>query len=389
VSQTGAAEEIVKTFDELKRDGIDVAVLSSMADVTYVSGWDVPPVIGGAADLTQCLPNGLVVLDVRERTGRLLVSDLLAAAARGRNRLDDCEIFAGFGHFDAVDVAAAFREAFGNVLRAAGAAAATYGIESRSLPLMAYEVIRSVVPNASTRDVSPSLERARQIKTVREIELIRNSVAAADAGQRALLEQSTHFGQSDLDTWDAIVGAIERKAGGVVTAVGELVTGPRTALVAPGGPIGRQIDAGDTGLLNISPRVDGYWADCTNTVVFDREPTVEQRRYFEAAREACEVGIDALRPGRRACDVEAAIRATLERHGFPVAHYSGHQVGAGLNETPRLVRYDTSTLEAGMVFAVEPGAYAGEGGATGARAEVIVLVTESGPEVLSRFDWGM
>jgi Xaa-Pro aminopeptidase len=60
-----------------------------------------------------------------------------------------------------------------------------------------------------------------------------------------------------------------------------------------------------------------------------------------------------------------------------------------LNETPRLVPYDTTTIESGMVFAVEPGAYAGEGGTTGARAEKVVLVTESGPEILSSFEWGI
>jgi Xaa-Pro aminopeptidase len=41
-----------------------------------------------------------------------------------------------------------------------------------------------------------------------------------------------------------------------------------------------------------------------------------------------------------------------------------------------------------MVFCVEPGAYGGEGGVTGARAEKTVLVTEDGPEILSQFEWG-
>jgi Xaa-Pro aminopeptidase len=42
-----------------------------------------------------------------------------------------------------------------------------------------------------------------------------------------------------------------------------------------------------------------------------------------------------------------------------------------------------------MVFSVEPGAYAGPEGSTGARTEKMVLVTERGPEVLSRFRWGI
>ena len=42
-----------------------------------------------------------------------------------------------------------------------------------------------------------------------------------------------------------------------------------------------------------------------------------------------------------------------------------------------------------MVFCVEPGAYEGEGGTCGARSEKMVLVTANGPEVLSRFEWGI
>ena len=42
-----------------------------------------------------------------------------------------------------------------------------------------------------------------------------------------------------------------------------------------------------------------------------------------------------------------------------------------------------------MVFAVEPGVYGGEELGVGARAERVVVVRESGNEILSAFTWGM
>ena len=174
-----------------------------------------------------------------------------------------------------------------------------------------------------------------------------------------------------------------------LTVTGELVTGPRTALLAPGGPVGRTVEAGDAGLLDISPRVDGYWADCTNVVVFGAEPTDEQRRYFHAARDSCEAAMATLRPGAKCSDAAEAVRATMERYGLEVAHYTGHQIGVSVNEKPRLVSYDHTVIEPGMVFCVEPGTYSGEGGPAGARAEKTVLVTEDGPEILSQFEWGI
>ena len=72
-----------------------------------------------------------------------------------------------------------------------------------------------------------------------------------------------------------------------------------------------------------------------------------------------------------------------------MAHYAGHQIGVTVNENPRLVPYDRTPIAAGMVFSVEPGAYQGPGGTFGARSEKMVLVTEDGPEILSRFRWGI
>ncbi len=183
---------------------------------------------------------------------------------------------------------------------------------------------------------------------------------------------------------------MERLAGGPLTVTGELTVGARTrALTWPNGPFERAIEAGDTGLMDISPRVNGYWADCTNTVVFGAEPSDDQRRFARAAQEACAAAIDALRPGARASEAAVAHRETMAAHGFGYAHYSGHQIGVTVNELPRLDLLRRHRRGGGMVFAVEPGIYAGEAAPTGARAELMAVVTEQGPEVLSQFPWGI
>ncbi|MBA3415566.1 MAG: M24 family metallopeptidase, partial [Chloroflexia bacterium] len=96
-----------------------------------------------------------------------------------------------------------------------------------------------------------------------------------------------------------------------------------------------------------------------------------------------------LRPSADAADAAAAAEAAFAGFGLPMAHYAGHQVGVSVNEPPRLVPYDRTPIRAGMVFSVEPGAYEGPGGSFGARSEKMVLVTDTGPEVLSTFAWGI
>lgn len=339
------------------------------------------------------LPLSMVLISTRDRNGWLIVADAYAKRAEKETWLSDTTSFATFGHFEEVNPKESYIESVRRVLTEAGLEGTTakLGIESPTLPTALGELLYSEFSKLKLIDAAPSLQQARWIKTEREVSLLRDAAKVADCGQRTLVKLSKSFDDfTEFDLWSEIEKQMTMTAGGLMTITGELVTGPRiTTINFPGGPIPRQINVGDSGLMDISPRVKGYWADCTNTVVFGTDPSPVQRRYFIAAREGFEAAVEMLRPGVRCCDVEAAVRRTFKHHGFPVTHYSGHQIGVSVNESPRLVPYDTSIIEPGMVFAIEPGVYGGPDGSNGARAERMVLVTESGSEVLSQFPWGI
>jgi Xaa-Pro dipeptidase len=383
-----SAEEVQRTAAALRREGLDFALLSSPTNVTYAAGFEAPMQLGPIWEIASWLPLVLVLVSA-DGSGVLVAADAYAPAA-GKSWFADVKTFDSLGNFERVDPPASFKEALGSALRAAGVdGPAVLGVEP-SLPGLAAGLLASDFGELELRDASPALEQARAIKTGREIGLLRQAARVASAAQRRLYELAAAASApgSDVDVWIELLRVMEHATARHLIVTGELVTGPRTATVAPGGPVGRDVETGDLGLLDISPRVNGYWADCTNTVVFGAEPTAEQRKYFDAARDSCEAAMATLRAGARCSDAAEAVRATMERHGLPVAHYSGHQIGASVNERPRLVVYDDTVIEPGMVFCVEPGAYAGEGGRAGARAEKTVLVTEDGPEILSEFEWG-
>src|SRR4029077_6947460 len=125
----------------------------------------------------------------------------------------------------------------------------------------------------------------------------------------------------------------------------------------PGGPLERVTEPGDAALMDISQRVDGYWSDCTNThVIGGVAPSETQVKYARASQAAFEAAAGLLRPGKLASAVWSAANAAYEKHGMAMPHYMGHQIGATVNELPRLVPYDHTPIQANMVFAVEPGA---------------------------------
>jgi Xaa-Pro aminopeptidase len=391
-----AREELRRACERLSRAGLDAVILGSHANVVTVSGFDEPVYLGSPTDTADGLPLSLAFVDVRAGAGTLLAADSYAEQAAAQNQLGATRPYATFGAFAPSDPAASFRGAVRSILADMGLTESTHariGIEVESCPSILVELLRGALPNAGLEGCRQVMEAVRAVKTPGEIERLRRTAAAADAGQEALAAEAWRaVGLTELDLWGRVSARVGEAVGAVcpVPLIGELVTGPRTGVVRyPGGPRARRVVAGDTCIMDISVRVDGYWSDCCNTLVLGHEPTAEQRRYFDAARDGFDAALAALRPGARCRDVLAAAGAAIRAHGLPEPAYLGHQIGAAVNEKPRLVPVESAVVEPGMVFCLEPGAYAGPDGTTGARLERMVLVTESGAEPLNRFPWGI
>src|ERR1700760_1968448 len=82
-------------------------------------------------------------------------------------------------------------------------------------------------------------------------------------------------------------------------------------------------------------------------------------------------------PGVPAGDIAAAAREPITAAGYGDAfiHRTGHGIGLESHEDPYIVAGNTTPLEPGMAFSIEPGIYPGP---HGARIEDIVICTEDG-----------
>ncbi len=381
-------EELAKARAEL-RALCDVALLSSIHHVTYVSGFEVQHAVGVSA--VTVYAGAFAALSVRDSATWLGVSAGHAAQAQRESRLDGMSTFDGFDSFKQTDPRGTYLSAVRGALMHAGLGNfGTLGIEPNALPYGAAETIAEHFPNIKLVDVTPALERARLVKTAREIALLRRAVHVGDVGHMTLAELVREPGRSEFELWGEVCARMNQAAGHEITVSGELVTGTRTTTVNyPGGPRERVTERGDAVLMDISQRVDGYWSDVTNTHVVGMEPTAHQKKFARASQAAFDAACENLRPGKLASQAWAAANEAYAKHGMTMPHYMGHQVGVVVNDLPRVVPYDHTPIQAGMVFSLEPGAYEGPGGTFGTRSEKMVLVTESGPEVLSQFEWGI
>jgi methionyl aminopeptidase len=249
------------------------------------------------------------------------------------------------------------------------------------------------------------------IKTRREIERMRE---AARHVAEILLEVR------DLARPGVTTGELERHAAGCIARRGVVSSfkgyGPHGLPPYPavmcmsvneeivhGIPGPRELKEGDILGLDFGVSVDGYHGDSAVTIPIG-EIGGETQRLLDVTRGGLYAGIAQMVPGRRLSDIGHAVQRSVESVGFSVVRdFVGHGIGRALHEPPQIPNFGPEgrgpRLKPGMVFAIEPMVNAGKpdvrmlddewtavtaDGSLSAHFEHTILITDDGPEVLTR-----
>jgi Xaa-Pro aminopeptidase len=385
--------EIEKACSVLNEQRIDIAILSSIENATYTSGFEIPLHSAGLSCIGKSMPLVVTVLDVASKKALMVACEEFRAQVEASNIDIDVIYYLLFGNLTKTDNVANFYGAFENAMHTLGAKSGRsmhIGIEFQSCPYFITSFIERNYPDSPIEEITPLMEKARSTKTQREIEKLRGIAALLDAGQAEFNHLMRGTDATEFGIFKGVKDAIDNAAGRLIPVSGELVMGERTNAVKwPGGPINRTVSKGDSGILDISPRLGGYWGDCSNAAVFGGEPSAKQKQYFYAVKDTFDLICGFLRPGIACSKVASRIIDNYAKYGFKIPHYCGHQVGVSVNEEPRFVPYDHTIIEEGMVFCLELGLYEGAGGTTGVRLEKMLRITQGGCELLNLFQWGI
>jgi Xaa-Pro aminopeptidase len=258
------------------------------------------------------------------------------------------------------------------------------GFESRHLPFAEYEALRRSIRRSITLlPLKESVERLREIKEPRELNAIRKAVAITLEAFR-FVEKALKPGISEL----ACVAEIERfvrlrgASGSAFSII--VASGPNASYPHARASL-KKLKKGEAIVIDMGVEWDSYKSDLTRTFFLGRI-RASVRRAHEAVREAQERAIAAIQPGITIKKIDSLARNTIKEKGFGkyFGHALGHGVGLEVHESPAINGKNANALEPGMVFTVEPGIY--KPGEFGIRLEEMVLVTDSGVEVLSGTD---
>jgi Xaa-Pro aminopeptidase len=262
------------------------------------------------------------------------------------------------------------------------------GFESAYLTVADFQTL---VDNAKTIAWAPVPDRVevlRQCKDADEIAAIRQAIGIAERAF-AMFRAMLRIEDCEKDLADAMEMYVRRAGGKASSFPAIIASGARAALPhAP--PTARRVAEDRLLLVDWGASGNFYKSDLTR-VLWRRhngssEPDMEERKLaqvYAVVLEAQRRAIAAVRPGARACDVDAAARSCIADadYGSYFTHGLGHGLGLQVHEGPALRPTSKTVLQPGMVVTIEPGIYLPGWG--GVRIEDDVLVTPDGAEVLT------
>lgn len=176
-------------------------------------------------------------------------------------------------------------------------------------------------------------------------------------------------------------------------------------VICHGIPGERVLKKGDIVNVDVTPILNGYFADASKTF-FVGTPDDNAKKIVAVTKQCLEIGIKKIAPGNTLGDIGWAIQNHAEKNRCSVVReFVGHGIGKEFHEPPQIPHYGKKgqgiKLIPGMVFTIEPMINLGSkelnilddewtavtaDGSLSAQFEQTLLVTEHGYESLTPFD---
>src|SRR5262249_32125219 len=265
------------------------------------------------------------------------------------------------------------------------------------------QTLRTRFPQIEVKDLSPTLDQLRLIKSPREIALIRKATRLSGL---ALMEamRSTQPGIQEYEL-DGMAKYVYYRNGAQGESYYSLIASGRNAYYPHYNAGKRRMEDGDFLLMDFAPDVGYYQADVTRMMPVNGKFSQWQRELYGFYLGCYQAILKAIRPGVTAQVIKQEAVKEMERllaaskfskpiyekaaQQFVTSYAAstknprtslGHWVGMATHD----VGQDAGPLRAGMVFTIEPALVVPEEKIY-VRLEDMILITDTKAEILSDF----
>ena len=271
-----------------------------------------------------------------------------------------------------------------DILSAAGKDWGRIGYEG-AISAKRYLKLHDALPKAEWTDISEDIMTFRSIKSEAEQKLMRLAIQRNDEMFQNLIKH-IKIGMTEWEMRNFVRGETDRLGQGEAFATIACVG--KNAAECHHEPDETVLENGQSILIDQGVRVNHYCSDMTRCAFFG-EPTPIYKELHKIVHEANRKAMAAVKPGVPCCDIHEIARSVIDKAGYGnnFGHALGHSVGLEIHENPNFSPNCKTLAQAGMLITIEPGIYLP--GEIGIRLEDMILVTETGCELLSQtpHDW--
>jgi Xaa-Pro aminopeptidase len=371
-SRTEFDRRIERARDAMTRHRLDAIVVTSEANVEYLSGfetqfaWNTPSRPWYFVVPRKAAP--VAIIPEIGETNWLCTSWCRDIVTWPSPRPDDEGVSLLVKHL-------------GELPREFGRVGFEIGPESRiGMPVEDLSRLKSSIA-LDVADCTLLMAELRAIKSSAEIDRIRHACEIAD---RAFdkLPDFVAIGDSEKEICRKFAARLLLNGADKVPYT-SIAAGPGGYKSIIMGPTDRRVQREDILIIDTGTKYGGYYCDFDRNYSFG-PPSDEVRRIYGALWRATEAGITAARPGATAADIFLAQAGVLTSAGIDVGNVGrfGHGLGKLITEFPSNAPNDHTILEPGMVLTVEPSAMYGSGMIMAHEEDIVI--TDGAAELLTK-----
>lgn len=368
-------------------DGVETLVLFKPQNTFYVTNFN-----------AVLYSRPVIVVVPRDKKPSLIIPRLRWDHAKEESRVRDIHVYQMISmSLTSGKIAADPLLLLRDILEKQNALRKRIGIEKDYLTLDMFGSFQTALPEVDLVDIAPAFRRLQLVKDAEELEMIRRAAEISDVGLESALA-SMKEGVTEIEVslcameamnryWEMkypdseVYGFGDREGGTLYSLWCYCI--PGKGLYGCDCPSSRKLRRGDNPFVVVLATVNGYHCENERTPMIG-EPTLEQRRVFEAHFEATRKITEAIKPGVTFAQAAKEGARVYEEYGYAecTSARGGHSIGLSSHEGPSLAMGENTVFQVNMVLSVEPsvtvdGLHVGHSN--------VGVVTEKGFELLTKY----
>lgn len=239
------------------------------------------------------------------------------------------------------------------------------GIEENDIRLATYKYFKKIsrIPNQKIKlvDASGTIEARREVKSKKELDLIKKSQAINEKVFKEVLKIiNASRGKKRVTEFELAwkIKELGQKFGAEDVSFDPIVAFDANSALPHHDPGKTVLKKNSLVLIDMGMKYKGYCSDMTRTLL-PPKPSKLQAEVYNLVLEAQLNALAKIKAGVTGKQADNFARSIIEKAGYGefFTHGTGHGVGLDIHEAPSLVEEYKGKFKAGSVITVEPGVY--------------------------------